>query len=257
MKTNGKMECTEIKELLMPYAMQELSDAENEQIRLHIDSCDGCKQELEEIKSFLSVINTVEEESPSDDLKANFENMLAEEIKNLETPVVELHPKNDWKSFLRIAASIAIVCGAFFLGKMSNYSENTSNNNQQQEVLALLENQSASKRILAISKTTTAATDDFRIIDALINKMFIDKNSNVRLAAVEALVRFSTIEKVRDSFIKALETEQEPSVQIELIQILADIQEKRALVPMKKLLENEETPNYVKQELAYSIPNLI
>ena len=57
--------------------------------------------------------------------------------------------------------------------------------------------------------------------------------------------------------IESLETEKVASVQIELIQILAKIQEKRALEPMQKLLQKEETPNYVKQELAYNIPSLL
>ena len=56
--------------------------------------------------------------------------------------------------------------------------------------------------------------------------------------------------------IKSLETEKVPTMQIELIQILAKIQEKRALEPMKKLLNNEETPAYVKQELEYNIASL-
>ena len=46
-------------------------------------------------------------------------------------------------------------------------------------------------------------------------------------------------------------------MQIELIQLLGNIQEKRALEPMRKLLEDQGTPNYVKQELQYNIASLL
>ncbi|WP_075342951.1 HEAT repeat domain-containing protein [Tenacibaculum agarivorans] len=250
------MECREIKDRLMAYAMDEISEEEKQQIDHHIESCKGCVQELEETIAFLNVLNTVKEEQPSTQLKENFEALLEDEINKEERPVLRLSFTREWTTFVKVAASILVVLGSFFLGKVSN--TNASNQQQQQKILlALLENQSASKRILAISKTNSYSIKDTRIIDALINKMFVDKNVNVRLAAAEALAKFSSLEKVRDALLKALEIENEPSIQIELIQILAEIQEKRALTPMQKLLDNEETPNYVKQELAYSMPNLI
>ncbi len=38
---------------------------------------------------------------------------------------------------------------------------------------------------------------------------------------------------------------------------LAKIQEKRAIKPMEKMLENEETPQYVKQQLQLNLPCLL
>jgi len=79
----------------------------------------------------------------------------------------------------------------------------------------------------------------------------------VRLAAVEALSKFTSEEMVKTALIKSLETDKDPAIQIELIQILSKIQEKRALEPMKKLLENKDVPSYVKQELQSNLPNLL
>ncbi|MGB0892253.1 MAG: HEAT repeat domain-containing protein, partial [Flavobacteriaceae bacterium] len=150
----------------------------------------------------------------------------------------------------------------FLLGRyQSNQQKITAAHQQkvQQEnnVLAMLENQSASKRILAVSNSEKINQPDTKIIEALIQRLYYDKNTNVRLAAAETLAKFSSQEMVKTALIKSLETEKVASVQIELIQILAKIQEKRALEPMQKLLQKEETPNYVKQELAYNIPSLL
>ncbi len=250
------MECKDVQEQLMAYMMNEVAESEKVAIEKHIQTCGSCKAELESIQSFLEVMNTVEEEQPSHNFKQRFETALQEEIHKENTKIVPLSSSKEWKSYMRVAASVIILISGYFLGKISKTQE-LNVNQEQQQLFALLENQSASKRILAISKTTTYSVEDSRIIDALINKMFVDKNTNVRLAAIEALAKFSSLEKVRNALLKALETDKEPSVQIELIQVLADIQEKRALIPMKKLLDHEETPDYVKQELAYTMPTLI
>ena len=89
------------------------------------------------------------------------------------------------------------------------------------------------------------------------NRLFFDKNTNVRLAAAETLSKFSSEEIVRDALIKSLETDKNTSVQIELIEILAKIQEKRAIKPMEKMLNSEETPLYVKQQLQLNLPSLL
>ena len=52
-------------------------------------------------------------------------------------------------------------------------------------------------------------------------------------------------------------TDKSTSVQIELIQILAKIQERKAIKPMEKMLKSEETPQYVKQQLQLNLPSLL
>lgn len=256
------MECKNIQNQLIDYIENNISKEEKLSIETHINSCSNCKEELENTKQFFSVLSEDKMEQPSANLKLNFEKALTEEIKENETKVIALTPKKDWKSYIRVAASIAIVASAFLLGRyQSNQQKITAAYQQkvQQEnnVLAMLENQSASKRILAVSNSEKINQPDTKIIEALINRLYYDKNTNVRLAAAETLAKFSSQEMVKTALIKSLETEKVASVQIELIQILAKIQEKRALEPMQKLLQKEETPNYVKQELAYNIPSLL
>lgn len=249
------MKCKEIQDLYIAYLSEEVIAEEKLIIEEHIASCKTCAQELAETKQFLGLISDVKEELPSNNLKKRFEAVLTEEIQKEVTKVIPLQSKTDWSTYIRIAASIVIVIGAFLIGRESN--KVSPNVQEETAILALLENQSASKRIMAVAKTEQFTETDTKIIDALIQKLFNDKNVNVRLAAAEALTRFSSLEKVRGALIKALETEKQPTLQIELIQILAKIQEKKALEPMKKLLEKEETPNYVKQELRYNIANLL
>ena len=253
------MKCNEIQENLSQFIEGGLSEVANSEVKKHLSTCNVCQKEFEEMTSFLSVLDTTEMEIPSSNLKASFEEMLAQEIEKSKPKVVQLQPKQDWKSFLKIAASIAIVISAFLFGKHQSDITKIANIKEEnkKEVLAMLENNSASKRILAVTNAEEFTKDNTKIIEALINRLFFDKNANVRLAAAETLTKFSSKEIVRDALLKALVTEKNSSVQIELIYILGKIQEKRAIKPMEKMLTNEETPEFVKQEIQINLSNLL
>ena len=253
------MKCTEIQNQFSEYLEDSLSEVANSEVKKHLKTCGNCTKEFEELKYFLNVLNNQEMEIPSPNLRANFEKMLTQEIEEHQPKIVQLHPKQDWKSYLRVAASVLIVVSAFLIGKyqsdVSGLANSVSKN--QKEVLDLLEDTSASKRILAVSNTNQFNIKDTKIIDALINRLLFDKNANVRSASAEALSKFSKNVIVRDALIKALVTDKNTSVQIDLIQILSKIQEKRAKIPMEKILEKEETPEFIKQEIKINLPNLL
>jgi len=257
------MKCSTIATKIIDFIDQNLSEKESIAFEKHIASCNSCQKEVAETKQFLKVLDEEKMENPSDTLRLNFEKMLAEEKENLQPKVIQIQPKNnDWKSYLRVAASILLVVSAFFVGKYQANSKPISAKKQEkteakENVLALLENTSASTRIAAVNQSENFATTDTKIIQALINRLFFDKNTNVRSAAAEALSKFTSEEMVKIALIKSLETEEDSSIQIELIRILTEIQEKRAVKPMQELLKNEETPQYVKLQVAQNLPNLL
>ncbi|APZ46164.1 hypothetical protein BW723_07565 [Polaribacter reichenbachii] len=250
------MECRDIENKLTDYLEGSLPAIEKTEVEKHLKTCANCQQELAELKSFLSVLKNDKMETPSANLKLNFDKMLALEIAKNQPKVVQLKPKPDWKSYLRVAASVLIVISAFLLGKYQSKNKSSVEKNTAQ-VLTLLEDNSASKRILAVNNAEEFTSKNTKIIKALINRLFFDKNTNVRLAAAEALSKFSSEELVRDALIKSLETDKNTSVQIEVISILSKIQEKRAIKPMGKMLENEETPQYVKQQIKLNLSTFL
>lgn len=250
------MNCEHIENQLSSYLEGSLSKDQQIMVQHHLNTCDNCSRELAEIKSFFNILESDKMETPSANLQLNFNKMLADEIAKQEPKVIALQPKTDWKTYLRVAASIVIVLSAFLLGKYQSNNTKTVPKETAQ-VLALLEDNSASKRILAVNNAEEFSANDTKILEALINRLFFDKNTNVRLAAAEALSKFSSETIVRDAFIKSLETDKNTSVQIEVISILSKIQEKRAIKPMQKLLDKEETPAFVKQQLKLNLSTLL
>jgi len=252
------MKCKDVQYQLADYIDKQLSNEENIAVEVHLEDCEDCKKELQELTQLFNVLSEEPTGQPTARLRANFEQMLAQEKTAAEPKVISINRSTNWKSYLRVAASILIVVSAFLLGRFADPEGNSgANESRTAEVLAQFENQSASKRIQAVNTSEEFTNKDTKIIEALINRLFFDKNTSVRLAAVEALSKFTSEEMVKTALIKSLETDKDPAIQIELIQILSKIQEKRALEPMKKLLENKDVPSYVKQELQSNLPNLL
>lgn len=254
--------CNNIQDKFIDYIEKTLPNTTVEQVENHLKNCENCTQELSKMQQLLNVISLDVEELPSKKVRLNFDKILSEEKEKLtsEVKIIPLKPKHDWKHYLRIVASIAVVLSAFLIGKyQSNVTTQTAHHptKKEQKVLAMLHNDSASKRIQATDLSEEIIQPDNKIIEALISRLFNDENTNVRLSSAEALAKFSSSEMVRNALIKALETDTEPTVQIELIQILTKIQEKRALEPMQKLLKKEKTPPFLKQELKHNIASLL
>jgi hypothetical protein len=116
---------------------------------------------------------------------------------------------------------------------------------------------SASERIRAVNQATELSQADREVTQLLINTMNFDDNVNVRLAACEALYRFKDAPGVREAFIQSLKIQTDPNVQIVLIDILVDIQEKRAVDEMQRLIQDKNTMKVVRLKAEQGIGTLI
>ncbi|MBL4905406.1 MAG: HEAT repeat domain-containing protein [Flavobacteriaceae bacterium] len=261
------MSCTEIEHILVDYIDGLLTSKETEVIKEHITTCSRCEKALYETTQLMQSFTEEPIVEPSAKLRASFEQMLQEE-KQKQTKVITLQPikKKSYITLLQVAASVAILFTGYLIGgyqeSSNSQKEITAFKNEQQQLkenmmLAMIDNTSPSTRIKAVNYTDEFTTAEPKILKALIERMQHDSNSNVRLSAAEALAKFTDSELVKTALIETLTTEKNPSIQIEIIQILVNIQEKRALDPMKKLLEQPELPDYVKTQLNIGIAHLI
>ncbi len=262
------MNCKEIKDLITDYQYDNMDKARKALVEEHLNSCSGCTQIHQEFIHIIDTINQVKEELPDKDLELAFNDMLAKEKEVLKiSKSIVLKPKNKmFKSMLKVAAALFLMVSSYLFG---NYKSNTSQINEiatlKQEktemltiaTLSLMENESASKRIQAVKYSQELENPDNEILNALINEMLYDKLVNVRLASARALERFSEYNIVKDAYIEALKIEENTSMQIELIEILAHIKEKRAIPKMKELLNDENTPLFIKDKLKSKLQNLI
>jgi hypothetical protein len=262
------MNCKEIKDLIIDYQYDNMDKARKALVEEHLNCCSDCMQIHQEFIHLIDTINQVKEELPDNDLEMAFNDMLAKEKDILKiSKSIVLKPKNKLlKSILKVAAALLLMISSYLFG---SYKSNTSQINEIATLklektemltiatLSLMENESASKRIQAVKYSQELDNPDDDILNALINEMLNGKLVNVRLAAARALERFSEYKNVKDAYIEALKTEENTSMQIELIEILAYIKEKRATPKMKELLDDEDTPVFIKDQLKSELQNLI
>ena len=258
------MNCTNIESKLIDYIDGSLTVKEANDVQNHIETCVSCRKSFDETNTLLTAFSNEPIAQPTASLKASFQEMLANEKKS-QAKVIRLEPtkKKTYKSMLQIAASVAILFTGYLIGghQESQHSQQEIASYQKQHkenmLLAMIDNSSPSKRIKAVNYTEELTAPDTKILEALIDRMQNDTNSNVRLSAAEALSKFTDSELVKTSLIETLTTEKNPSIQIEVIQILVQIQEKRALDPMRKILEQPEAPDYLKTQVNIGIAQLI
>lgn len=262
------MECKELDIKIIDFIDKNLSNEETMDIQRHLDGCDVCKANYEDTMMLMGAFKNEQEQKPSDSLRKNFMNFLDEEKQLQQSKVVQLQPKSsiNWKHAFQIAASFLLLFLGFFAGSYSSKLKTSEEISGLQEktvelkqdmMLAMMDNRSASKRIQGVQYLEEFSNPDETIVSALVSRMLHDENTNVRLTAVNALQAFIASENVKEGFIKALETEKDPSIQVMLIQALVKIQEKKALLPMQKLLELNETQPFVKEEIKSTISNII
>ena len=168
--------------------------------------------------------------------------------------------------FLKTAFSLLLVLAGIGIGALLNTSANRKELNrlsdeltrmQQTVMLTLLDKSSATERLRAINLTGNIEEADDRVIDALLKTLDQDENVNVRLAAIDALLKYSGSEKVRMGLIASITSQELPIMQVALADAMVLIQEKRGIEPMRELIKRENIDVAVRNRLEKSIDQLI
>ena len=158
----------------------------------------------------------------------------------------------------KIAASIILIASGVFIGTLITTNKENENiqvadlKNEVKEMretlmFNLLTEESASERIKAVSYADEINNPDSKIVAALITTMNEDKNVNVRLAALNAVSKFSDNKNVSDALIASLGKQTEPLMQIALINILTEKKATKAKEPIQEILKDEKTLQPVKE----------
>ncbi|REC53414.1 hypothetical protein DRF62_13665 [Chryseobacterium piscium] len=193
-----------------------------------------------------------------------------EKLKENESVIDVLNQKSDLKT-VKIETVIQHNTGKAFTKNNSDYSrkivetkslaqndilENESNFDEVQ-ALELINNQhSASSRLRGIDLLKSFSASDEKIINILSEKALSDENTNVRLAAVEALSLHIENTEVSKNIRQIFLNQDDPIVQKELIAILTEKNPSKlnseVSAKLKELTLDPTTAVFVKDE-AYAV----
>lgn len=247
----------EMKDLMIDYIDGKLTGELREFVIKQIQKDPENQKYYEELKASIALLEADRELEPDSTMKMSFEAALQEEqlkIDQGEAPAQKSRRFIPWQ----MAASVALLVSVGFIALLL-----MKNHRDDQEIAALkkememtrqlvlqsLEDQSsASRRLNAVNTAYAVDRPDKELINALIRTMNSDDNTNVRLAAVEALVKFAGDPDVKRALITSLENQSDPMVQITLIQVMVQLNEQKAVDELRKIIEDKSTIEAVKDE---------
>jgi hypothetical protein len=260
------MEKQKLESLLIDYIDNKLNTVDRHNVEQELVRNPDAYKLYEELKEVMHVMDRSARLEPTTKLKSGFEDLLRAEIAaERKTKTVFFQP-----AFYRVAAAVALL----IMGAGIGYWINEKNDERiariedqmrkQEEIMmatrnmmAMLDNsQSASQRIQGVNVAMGIEKADDEVVKALVKLMNEDPNSNVRLAALEALSKFMDEAQVRKEILGSLGKQKDPVVQIALIQLLVRMKEKGVVNDLQKIVDDEGTIQAVKDEAYTGIMKL-
>lgn len=285
------MNCSRAREAF-PELLDRRMPAADTEAREHLASCPDCQREFSALNQTLSALDTMPAPQPTPRLRQNFYTMLEEEkhsaasMRAAAARAPRAWHSGLWRWVLPPLAACALVTLGFTLGQRAP-SARVNDDSTKSEIAALREQMAVQRTQLAqqnaqLEKMTTlvgysilqqqqspaserlkdvlaAAQAEHptpQLIDDLIRTLTLDPSVNVRLRALEGLYRHADRETVRAGVLAALPREQNPLMQLELIDFVASTQDRNAAPLLEKLAANESTERTVRDAAKLALAQL-
>jgi hypothetical protein len=255
------MNCEEARTQFVDYWRATLEDPAGE-FRAHIDSCERCQVEAQQLRDLWGTLGTLPEHDPSLDLRVRFYDSLrawrqreGERRKGLWWL---RHPAFQGASAAAILV-IGIAAGYFMRGRdTSEVSQLRGEvyNMRQLVALSLLQQQNASDRLRGVNYAYRVEQSDPQVLSALLTTLDHDSNVNVRLAAVDAVRNFTDSPIGRKGLVQALAKQDSPLVQIAILDEIVELHEKSAVSGIQFLLSSHDLNPDVRQRAQWALKQL-
>jgi hypothetical protein len=127
---------------------------------------------------------------------------------------------------------------------------------RQLVTLSLLQQQSPSARMRGITYSYQVERPDAQVENALLFAVNHDSNVGVRLSAVDALQKYARVPEISRGMIEAISTQENPLVQIALIDTLVQMNDGAVAPVLQKLESDSKVNEAVRQRAAWGLRKL-
>lgn len=206
---------------------------------------------LDQYRDINTSIEQIPDVFPPSPIRHEFEAYMNEEYERISRKQ-QMNPKLGFILLTLIALfavsfSIYLYIQKSKASPLENYAYNESSS-QEHEMIELLNASAVTNRIKAVNMSSYMDASDDDIIRALSKTLLTDESDHVRLVAVTALGKFSEEKGVRSTLLAAIDKEKDESVLIALINLLSAIKEKEAVQSFDKIINDNTTLRFVKDE---------
>ncbi|GGF22680.1 HEAT repeat domain-containing protein [Hymenobacter cavernae] len=271
------MNCEHAKEQLIDYLNHELPAADRSAVAAHLEECTECRQELLALQRVWGMMSAMPVPEPSENVRPAFYAMLASYKEEIQAKPSSWATVWQWlqevftpQHALRLAYSLGLVGVGVAVGFWLNKQQLAQTPDNQQLVtltkqvadmrqvmlLSLIDNPSATERLRAVSYTKELSNANPRVVEALLSTLNHDENVNVRLATLEALSQLAHEPAVRQGLVQSLAHQESPLVQSALADVMVQLQEKRSVKPLRRLLNDPALNEAVRGKIKESIQSL-
>lgn len=258
-------------ELIAGYFEGNLSPEEDQMLQQLIESGEIDLIEIEAMRQLHDQLDMIRIPQPSDEMSKNFYQMLenAQDKKSglpntLNSIATWLNEKLSQLTVARIGYASALVIAGFLIGATLNSSseelEQLSEEMQslrEMMMVSLLEGPSTTDRLRAVTISATIPEADSKAIRALLFTLNNDESVNVRVQAVDALMRWSGNETVREGLVKSITHQNDDMVIISLADAMVELGMRQSAGEFEKLMKERELNELTKTKLENSIAVLM
>jgi hypothetical protein len=229
--------------------------------RTHLAHCPDCQREFSALSQTLAALDAMPTPSPTPRLRKNFYAMLEEEKNSAASLRVSAERERrahrvSWLGWIFApVGAAALLAAGFFAGQRSAVApvgpaadtvamrEEIKKLQSQVSTMgqlvgySLLQQQSrpANDRLRGVLTSATLENPNDNTLNELIGALATDPSANVRLRALEALYPHADQEVVRAGVLASLPREQNPLVQVSMIDFLAATRDREAAPALEKI----------------------
>ena len=239
---------------LAPFLENRLAPRERDDFAAHSITCDICRGEID----LWERLATIPAPAPSADFESRFHQMLRHETRLRPQPLWQ-RPAIAWA-----AAAAFAICGFFagnYFGGQRPKSELDELRGEMRGMksmvaMSLLQQQNAVERLRGVNYSVHLDNPEDEVVTALVQTLRGDSSVDVRLAAADALRKYSTRPAVRLAVVDALQSQGSPMMQMALIDTLVEFRDRRAEAPLRRLADLPKVDPTVKQRVEKALREL-
>lgn len=270
------MNCTQAQERFAELLDHRAEAAASGDVRAHLANCPDCQREFASLQRTLSALDAMPDPKPTPRLRANFYAMLEEE-KHSAASVRHVERRrrrvNAVRWILAPFAACALLAAGFLAGQRNAPAPAPAGPDAatraqiaalQQKVdsmgqlvgYSLLQQQPASERLKGVLAAQDLKSPNDQVLTQLISAVALDPSTNVRLTALESLYPHAGKEVVRAGVLAALGREQNPLVQVAMIDFLTAARDHEAISTFESLTQKTDVDNSVREAAKRALAQL-
>lgn len=268
------MNCTQAQDHFAELLDQRPDAAPSVEVRAHLANCPDCQREFASLQRTLTSLDSLPLEAPSPRLRTQFYAMLEEEkhsAASLRWAERRRHRVNVWRWILSPIAACALLAIGFVVGQRTQPASKPANDDTHRQIAelqqkvdsmgqivgySLLHQQPASERLKGVLAAQDIRSPNNQVLTQLIGALALDPSTNVRLTALEALYPHADKDVVRAGVLAALGREQNPLVQVAMIDFLVAAHDQEAAGTFETLARQDQIDRSVREAARRALAQL-